>query len=176
MKPRKLSDKKFFEKKIMKFFSLTTQKGVIGNKNLHGIIPRIVQDIFHHIYSMDAGLEFQIKVSYFEIYMDKIRDLLDGKTLNLKFLYFAVCLFECFLSHYKKFLKSTSAFTKTKIECLTWKVRPNVLLPRLKKFWSASKRENKIVTSQSLVIFLNINIRTFRLVFLEKKNTKTLVL
>lgn len=44
-----------------------------------GIIPRIVQDIFNHIYAMDENLEFHIKVSYFEIYLDKIRDLLDGK-------------------------------------------------------------------------------------------------
>lgn len=44
-----------------------------------GIIPRIVQDIFNHIYQMDENLEFHIKVSYFEIYMDKIRDLLDGE-------------------------------------------------------------------------------------------------
>jgi len=28
---------------------------------------------------MDENLEFHIKVSYFEIYLDKIRDLLDGK-------------------------------------------------------------------------------------------------
>lgn len=28
---------------------------------------------------MEENLEFHIKVSYFEIYMDKIRDLLDGK-------------------------------------------------------------------------------------------------
>lgn len=44
-----------------------------------GIIPRIVNDIFNHIYAMEENLEFHIKVSYFEIYMDKIRDLLDGK-------------------------------------------------------------------------------------------------
>jgi kinesin family protein 5 len=50
----------------------------MGVERLQGIIPRIVQDIFTHIYSMDSSLEFQIKVSYFEIYMDKIRDLLDG--------------------------------------------------------------------------------------------------
>lgn len=36
--------------------------------NLHdtdsmGIIPRIVQDIFNYIYSMDENLEFHIKVS-----------------------------------------------------------------------------------------------------------------
>lgn len=66
-----------------------------------GVIPRIVQDIFNYIYSMDQNLEFHIKVSqhvrqmlveetrltrrsalqvsYFEVYLDKIRDLLDGR-------------------------------------------------------------------------------------------------
>lgn len=34
---------------------------------------------------MEENLEFHIKVSYFEIYMDKIRDLLDGTKVN-KFL------------------------------------------------------------------------------------------
>lgn len=56
-----------------------TMEGVIGDPTLQGIIPRIIQDIFNHIYNMDENLEFHIKVSYFEIYMDKIRDLLDGK-------------------------------------------------------------------------------------------------
>ena len=46
---------------------------------MQGIIPRIVQDMFDHIYSMDANLEIHIKVSYFEIYMERIRDLLDGE-------------------------------------------------------------------------------------------------
>lgn len=54
-------------------------EGVIGDANKQGIIPRIVNDIFNHIYGMEENLEFHIKVSYFEIYMDKIRDLLDGK-------------------------------------------------------------------------------------------------
>uniref|UniRef100_A0A3Q0QU79 Kinesin-like protein n=1 Tax=Amphilophus citrinellus TaxID=61819 RepID=A0A3Q0QU79_AMPCI len=48
-----------------------------------GIIPRISRDIFDHIYSMDENLEFHIKVSYFEIYLDKIRDLLDVSKTNL---------------------------------------------------------------------------------------------
>lgn len=49
-----------------------------GDPAKQGIIPRIVNDIFNHIYAMEENLEFHIKVSYFEIYMDKIRDLLDG--------------------------------------------------------------------------------------------------
>lgn len=53
-------------------------QGVFGDPEKQGIIPRIVQDIFNHIYNMDVDLEFHIKVSYFEIYNEKIRDLLDG--------------------------------------------------------------------------------------------------
>lgn len=55
-----------------------TMEGVLGDPGKQGIIPRIVNDIFNHIYAMEENLEFHIKVSYFEIYMDKIRDLLDG--------------------------------------------------------------------------------------------------
>ncbi|XP_054285876.1 kinesin heavy chain isoform X2 [Macrosteles quadrilineatus] len=60
-----------------------TMEGVIGDAGKQGIIPRIVNDIFNHIYAMEENLEFHIKVSYFEIYMDKIRDLLDVSKVNL---------------------------------------------------------------------------------------------
>ena len=56
-----------------------TMEGVINDPAMQGIIPRIVNDIFNHIYSMEENLEFHIKVSYFEIYLDKCRDLLDRK-------------------------------------------------------------------------------------------------
>ncbi|MBN3286680.1 KINH protein, partial [Polyodon spathula] len=58
-------------------------QGILHDSDGMGIIPRIVQDIFNYIYSMDENLEFHIKVSYFEIYMDKIRDLLDVSKTNL---------------------------------------------------------------------------------------------
>ncbi|XP_045474341.1 kinesin heavy chain isoform X2 [Harmonia axyridis] len=60
-----------------------TMEGVLGDVQKQGIIPRIVNDIFNHIYGMEENLEFHIKVSYFEIYMDKIRDLLDVSKVNL---------------------------------------------------------------------------------------------
>merc|ERR1719340_357418 len=60
-----------------------TMEGVIGDPALQGVIPRIVNDVFNHIYSMEENLEFHIKCSYFEIYMDKIRDLLDPSKVNL---------------------------------------------------------------------------------------------
>ncbi|KAJ8282625.1 hypothetical protein COCON_G00051440 [Conger conger] len=60
-----------------------TMEGKLHDSQLMGIIPRIAEDIFDHIYSMDENLEFHIKVSYFEIYLDKIRDLLDVSKTNL---------------------------------------------------------------------------------------------
>ncbi|XP_053090344.1 kinesin heavy chain isoform X1 [Pangasianodon hypophthalmus] len=60
-----------------------TMEGNLHDPDRKGIIPRIAQDIFDHIYSMDENLEFHIKVSYFEIYLDKIRDLLDVSKTNL---------------------------------------------------------------------------------------------
>ncbi|KAM9264998.1 LOW QUALITY PROTEIN: kinesin heavy chain-like [Morus bassanus] len=60
-----------------------TMEGKLHDPQQMGIIPRIAQDIFNHIYAMDENLEFHIKVSYFEIYLDKIRDLLDMTKTNL---------------------------------------------------------------------------------------------
>ncbi|KAG4071623.1 hypothetical protein HA402_011777 [Bradysia odoriphaga] len=54
-----------------------TMEGVIGDSTKQGIMPRIVNDIFDQIYNMETDLQFYIKVSYYEIYMEKIRDLLD---------------------------------------------------------------------------------------------------
>ncbi|CDQ69774.1 unnamed protein product [Oncorhynchus mykiss] len=60
-----------------------TMEGKLHDPNQMGIIPRIAEDIFNHIFGMDENLEFHIKVSYFEVYMDKIRDLLDVTKTNL---------------------------------------------------------------------------------------------
>ncbi|KAF7651181.1 hypothetical protein LDENG_00114790, partial [Lucifuga dentata] len=60
-----------------------TMEGKLHDPDMMGLIPRIIQDIFNYIYSMDENLEFHIKVSYFEIYLDKIRDLLDVSKTNL---------------------------------------------------------------------------------------------
>jgi kinesin family protein 5 len=42
-----------------------------------GIIPRIVEDLFHAITRSEEHLEFTVKVSFVEIYLEKIRDLLN---------------------------------------------------------------------------------------------------
>ena len=49
----------------------------IGDEHLAGIIPRTVGALFEGIAGADANIEFVIKVSYVEIYMERIRDLLD---------------------------------------------------------------------------------------------------
>ena len=38
-----------------------TMEGVLHDPKLQGIIPRIVDDIFNHIYGMDESIEFRIK-------------------------------------------------------------------------------------------------------------------
>lgn len=49
-----------------------------------GIIPRMVSTIFDKIQSSYSKIEFQVKVSYSEIYMERIRDLLNPTRNNLK--------------------------------------------------------------------------------------------
>ena len=48
----------------------------IDSPELKGIIPRITEQIFQSIVESDAHLEYFVKVSYMEIYLERIRDLL----------------------------------------------------------------------------------------------------
>lgn len=47
------------------FFIPFFNKGKLHDPDGMGIIPRIVQDIFNYIYSMDENLEFHIKVTFY---------------------------------------------------------------------------------------------------------------
>ena len=55
----------------------TMQGPSITDPEMQGVIPRMVSTIFEGIASSDASIEFTLKASYIEIYMEKIRDLLD---------------------------------------------------------------------------------------------------
>ncbi|KAG1042280.1 hypothetical protein G6F46_011650 [Rhizopus delemar] len=55
----------------------------IDDENTKGIIPRIVEQIFTSIMAAPSNLEFTVKVSYMEIYMEKVRDLLNPSQDNL---------------------------------------------------------------------------------------------
>lgn len=56
----------------------------LDNLELMGIIPRMVCNVFDFIATADESLEFTVKVSYCEIYMEKIKDLIDPSRKNLK--------------------------------------------------------------------------------------------
>lgn len=48
-----------------------------------GVIPRIVQQIFASIMASPSNIEYTVRVSYMEIYMERIRDLLMPQNDNL---------------------------------------------------------------------------------------------
>lgn len=48
-----------------------------------GIIPRMVNTVFEGISSADSTIEFTVKVGYCEIYLEKIKDLLNPVKNNL---------------------------------------------------------------------------------------------
>ena len=48
-----------------------------------GIIPRIVEQIFASILASPGNIEYTVRVSYMEIYMERIRDLLQPQNDNL---------------------------------------------------------------------------------------------
>jgi kinesin family protein 5 len=52
-------------------------EGDIMSEEQKGIIPRTVEALFDGVSEADENIEFMIKVSYVEIYLEKIRDLLD---------------------------------------------------------------------------------------------------
>jgi kinesin family member 5 len=49
-----------------------------------GIIPRCVNLLFEEIGKADPDIKFQVVVSFFEVYCEKIRDLLNPSAVNLK--------------------------------------------------------------------------------------------
>jgi kinesin family protein 5 len=60
-----------------------SMEGIRGDEELAGIIPRMFDFLFKCISEADPDVEFAIKCSYLEIYMEKIKDLLDPKKINL---------------------------------------------------------------------------------------------
>ncbi|KAI9911913.1 hypothetical protein PsorP6_009619 [Peronosclerospora sorghi] len=55
----------------------TMEGASIDHPELQGIIPRTATAIFTNVMNADENIEFIVKVSYIEIYMERIRDLLD---------------------------------------------------------------------------------------------------
>ena len=60
-----------------------TMMGDMDNSDFKGLTPRIVESIFATIAHSPTDIEFTVKVSYMEIYMERIRDLLNPLNDNL---------------------------------------------------------------------------------------------
>ncbi|KAK3339218.1 kinesin heavy chain [Neurospora tetraspora] len=63
--------------------SYTMMGTSIDDPDGRGVIPRIVEQIFTSILSSAANIEYTVRVSYMEIYMERIRDLLAPQNDNL---------------------------------------------------------------------------------------------
>ncbi|KAJ1679362.1 hypothetical protein EV182_002206, partial [Spiromyces aspiralis] len=67
--------------------TFTMMGGDIEDEELKGVIPRIVEGIFTRILESPPTFEYMVEVSYMEIYMERIRDLLEtkpGQSTNLQ--------------------------------------------------------------------------------------------
>ena len=60
-----------------------TMEGIPSDENLMGIIPRMMQLIFETINSWSSDIEFSVKCQYYQIYNEKIQDLIDTRKTDL---------------------------------------------------------------------------------------------
>ncbi|KAH3919171.1 kinesin-like protein [Parastagonospora nodorum] len=63
--------------------SYTMMGSDIDDEAGRGVIPRIVQQVFANIMASPSNIEYTVRVSYMEIYMERIRDLLMPQNDNL---------------------------------------------------------------------------------------------
>ncbi len=61
-----------------------TMQGKLDDLENEGIIPRMIRYVFNHIFTQSSSdVEFTVKVSMIEIYMEKIKDLIIPEKVNL---------------------------------------------------------------------------------------------
>lgn len=58
--------------------------GNIESIEMQGIIPRMVRTVFNRIETASEAIEFTVKVAMVEIYMERIKDLIDPSKDNLR--------------------------------------------------------------------------------------------
>jgi len=58
---------------------------VIDSDDKKGIIPRMMSYLFETILNSSEHIEFNVKVSFLELYNEKLQDLLDRKRIFSKF-------------------------------------------------------------------------------------------
>jgi kinesin family protein 5 len=60
-----------------------TMMGDMDDRELKGVIPRIMEQIFDAIMTASSTIEFTVGIGYMEIYMERIRDLMAPSNDNL---------------------------------------------------------------------------------------------
>lgn len=68
---------------ILTPFPIAMMGTSIDDDEGRGVTPRIIEQIFTSILSSPANIEYTVRVSYMEIYMERIRDLLAPQNDNL---------------------------------------------------------------------------------------------
>lgn len=58
--------------------------GVMKDKDLKGIIPRLTTYVFEFINNQDETKEFNLQISMLQIYLDRIMDLFNPAENNMK--------------------------------------------------------------------------------------------
>ena len=62
-----------------------TMEGLdITNEETKGIIPRMMDSLFEGLINASESIEFTLRVSFLEIYLERIHDLLDSNKANLQ--------------------------------------------------------------------------------------------
>lgn len=61
-----------------------TMSGEIGDPDMMGMIPRMVDEIFDQAMDLDEGISLMVKVSFMEIYNEQIRDLMEPGSRGLQ--------------------------------------------------------------------------------------------
>lgn len=64
--------------------SWTMEGPSISDTTSQGIIPRSIDRVFDNIAKADTSISFEVSVSYYEIYCEKLRDLLNPHQDNMK--------------------------------------------------------------------------------------------
>lgn len=64
--------------------SFTMEGPSLWDTEAQGIMPRCIDMLFQRIEDTDEAIQFQLLVSYYEVYCEKVRDLLNPSSVNLK--------------------------------------------------------------------------------------------
>jgi kinesin family member 5 len=66
-----------------KTHTMSGADGSIGDESMKGVIPRAIDYIFQKFSEAEEHIEFSVQTSFMEIYLERVKDLLDPSKTNL---------------------------------------------------------------------------------------------